>query len=132
MNILLNICVIGVGATIGASMRYYLGVMMTHLLGKGWLYGTLSANILGSFLAGIFVVLFLEKTIIFNDTYKLMLLTGLAGSLTTMSALSVDSIQMLGAGNYKQAMLNILFNVIFSLFFVWIGLVLARYLFVIK
>ena len=40
-----------------------------------------------------------------------MLLVGLTGSLTTMSALSIESVEMLSGGSYSQALLNILLNV---------------------
>jgi CrcB protein len=128
VNLLTTVITIGAGATIGASVRYYITELMSHLFGKGFPYGTMSANILGSFLAGILVVIVLEKAAL-SEAYRLMLLVGLTGSLTTMSTLSWESIEMISVGNYAQAGLNILLNVVLSLSAAGIGLVGARLLF---
>jgi CrcB protein len=128
MSFFPTILTIGIGATIGASSRYYLGLWMAHLFGKNFPYGTLAANIIGSFLAGLLVVIILEKALV-NEAYRLMLLIGLTGSLTTMSALSLESIEMISLGFYAQAGVNILFNVASSLFAAGTGIALARYLF---
>lgn len=128
MSIITTITTIAVGATIGASIRYYITELMTHIYGRGFPYGTLSANVLGSFLAGVLVVIILEKSAL-SETYRLMLLVGLTGSLTTMSALSLESIEMISSGNYSQAGLNILLNVLLSLSAVGAGMVITRYLF---
>ena len=94
MNALTSIATIGIGATVGASCRYYIGIVSVQYLGKALPYGTLISNVLGSFIAGLLVVFILEKLLL-SETYRLMLLVGLTGSLTTMSALSIESVEML-------------------------------------
>lgn len=126
MSALNTVFAIGVGATIGASCRYYLGVLSLQWLGKTLPYGTLISNVLGSLIAGILVVVILEKALL-NETYRLMLLVGLTGSLTTMSTLSFESVEMLSNGHYPQALLNILLNVGLSLLAAAIGVMLAKY-----
>ena len=126
MNTLASIASIGVGATVGASCRYYIGVLSLQYLGKALPYGTLISNVIGSFIAGILVVVILEKLLL-SETYRLMLLVGLTGSLTTMSTLSFESLEMLGGGNYGQALLNILLNISLSLLAAGLGVMLAKY-----
>ena len=126
MNTLVSIASIGVGATVGASCRYYIGVLSIQYLGKGFPYGTLISNVVGSFIAGILVVVILEKLLL-SETYRLMLLVGLTGSLTTMSTLSFESLEILSAGNYGQALLNILLNIGLSLLAAGLGVILAKY-----
>ena len=126
MNTLASIASIGVGATVGASCRYYIGVLSLQYLGKMLPYGTLISNVIGSFIAGILVVVILEKLLL-SETYRLMLLVGLTGSLTTMSTLSFESLEMLGGGNYGQALLNIVLNVGLSLLAAGLGVMLAKY-----
>ena len=109
MNTISSIASIGIGATVGASCRYYIGILSMQYLGKALPYGILILNVIGSFIAGILVVFVLEKLLL-SETYRLMLLVGLTGSLTTMSALSIESIEMLSGGSYSQALLNILLN----------------------
>ena len=126
MNTLVSIASIGVGATVGASCRYYIGVLSIQYLGKGFPYGTLISNVVGSFIAGILVVVILEKLLL-SETYRLMLLVGLTGSLTTMSTLSFESLEMLSGGSYGQALLNILLYIGLSLLAAGLGVMLAKY-----
>ena len=126
MNTLASIASIGVGATVGASCRYYISVLSIQYLGKTLPYGTLISNVVGSFIAGILVVLILERLLL-SETYRLMLLVGLTGSLTTMSTLSFESLEMLSGGNYGQALLNILLNIGLSLLAAGLGVMLAKY-----
>ena len=126
MNVLPTIVAIGIGATIGASVRYYLTQFMNASFGPAFPYGTLSANIIGSFLAGILVVIILEKSAL-HEAYRLLLLIGLTGSLTTMSTLSWESIEMISLGHYGQASVNILLNVLLSLTAVGVGVAFTRY-----
>jgi len=126
MNTLASIASIGVGATVGASCRYYIGVLSIQYLGKAFPYGTLISNVIGSFIAGILVVVILEKLLL-SETYRLMLLVGLTGSLTTMSTLSFESLEMLSGGRYGQALLNILLNIGLSLLAAGLGVLLAKY-----
>ena len=127
MSILSTITSIGIGATIGASCRYYIGVLSIQYLGKGLPYGTLISNIIGSFIAGVLIILILEKLFL-SEAYRLMLLVGLAGSLTTMSALSVESIEMLSVGQYSQALINITLNLILSLLAASLGVITMKYI----
>ena len=61
MNTISSIASIGIGATVGASCRYYIGILSMQYLGKALPYGTLISNVIGSFIAGILVVFVLEK-----------------------------------------------------------------------
>lgn len=128
MTFFSTVLAIGLGATLGASMRYYLTQFMNTTFGHGFPYGTLSANVIGSFLAGILVVIIIEKAAL-NEGYRLLLLIGLTGSLTTMSTLSWESIEMMSAGHYQQAALNVLLNVALSLAAAGMGVMLTRQLF---
>lgn len=100
--------------------------MSLQYFDKALPYGTLISNVIGSFIAGLLVVFVLEKLFL-SETYRLMLLVGLAGSLTTMSALSIESVEMLSGGNYSQALLNIVLNLGLSLLAASLGVMLAKY-----
>ena len=127
MSTFLSIASIGIGATVGASCRYYIGIISAQYFGKALPYGTLISNVIGSFIAGVLIVLVLEKLLL-SETYRLMLLVGLAGSLTTMSALSIESVEMISAGHYSQALINILLNLLLSLIAASLGVVASKYL----
>ena len=72
------------------------------------------------------MVVILEKLLL-SETYRLMLLVGLTVSLTTMSTLSFESLEMLSGGRYGQAILNILLNIGLSLLAASLGVMLAKY-----
>lgn len=126
MSALVSIASIGIGATIGATCRYYIGVLSIQYFDKALPYGTLISNSIGSFIAGVLVVIILDRLLL-SETYRLMLLVGFAGSLTTMSALSVESVEMLSSGSFSQALLNIVLNLGFSLLAASLGVVIAKY-----
>ena len=126
MSALVSIASIGIGATIGATCRYYIGVLSIQYFDKALPYGTLISNSIGSFIAGALVVIILDRLLL-SETYRLMLLVGFAGSLTTMSALSVESVEMLSSGSFSQALLNIVLNLGFSLLAASLGVVIAKY-----
>lgn len=128
MTALTTISMIGIGATIGASLRYYLGITLTSLLGVNFPYGTLAANVLGSFVAGVLLLVILEKSLL-SETYRLILLVGLCGSLTTFSTVSLETLQLINAQNYAQAGFNTALNVVCSLLAVWLGFLLAKNIF---
>ena len=127
MSTFLSLASIGIGATVGASCRYYIGIISAQYLGTGLPYGTLISNVIGSFIAGVLIVLVLEKLLL-SETYRLMLLVGLAGSLTTMSALSIESVEMISGGHYSQALINILLNLLLSLMAASLGVISSKYL----
>ena len=120
-----SIFLIGIGATIGASIRYLLSIYFLEFLEKGLPYGTLFANVIGSLIAGAVILLVAEKANI-GESYRLFLVVGLAGSLTTMSTLSLETFDMINLGNYLQAGLNVLVNIFASLTAVAIGFYITR------
>lgn len=122
MTTIITISIIGIGAAIGASLRYYLSVLLVD-----WQLGfaTLLANVIGSFLAGILLVVIVEKSLL-SEAYRLMLIVGLCGSLTTFSAFSVETVEMLSGANFAAAFINILLNLALSLAGVISGVLLMR------
>lgn len=76
-----TLCVVA-GATLGAPVRYLLG----HWFDGGRVpWGTVAANVVGSFLAGCFAGLSLSGSMV------ALLLTGFCGGLTTYSAFAVQT-----------------------------------------
>jgi len=103
---------VAVGGMIGALGRFFISAYVNKWLGTSFAYGTLTVNILGSFLIG-FLFLYFEQVI--SPNLKSMLMTGMLGALTTFSTFSLETILMAQEGLYTKALLNIILNVIFSL-----------------
>lgn len=77
----LNFIAIGIGATLGAWLRWVLGL---RLNGAGWPWGTLTANLVGGYLIGVMVALIASHPE-WPAWIRLAAVTGFLGGLTTFS-----------------------------------------------
>ena len=124
MNSLKLYMMIALGGASGACLRYFLSETMLKLLGRGFPFGTLTVNILGSLLMGILYGL-LEKEIIAVSPAKTLIGIGFLGALTTFSTFSMDSLLLLQQGHFFKMALNITLNVVVCIFMAWLGLQLV-------
>ena len=123
LNILL---MVAIGGSIGAILRFVISFYVNKLLGPSFAYGTLSVNIIGSFIIG-FLYLYFEQTI--SPHLKALLITGMLGALTTFSTFSLETILMIEQGSFLKAILNILLNVSLSLSATILGVFLFKKLY---
>lgn len=79
---------IGIGAALGAWLRWWFGLMMNSIFPTIPL-GTLAANILGGFLIGLFMAVTRNHTFV-PETTRLAITTGFLGGLTTFSTFSFE------------------------------------------
>ncbi len=89
MNAMPTVIWVALGGAIGASARYFVGLQALRLMGPGFPWGTLSVNIVGSFLMGMLIELLALKTNLPQDV-RHFLTTGVLGGFTTFSAFSLD------------------------------------------
>ncbi|CFO40801.1 camphor resistance protein CrcB [Bordetella pertussis] len=95
----LNFIAIGIGATLGAWLRWVLGL---RLNGAGWPWGTLTANLVGGYLIGVMVALIASHPG-WPAWIRLAAVTGFLGGLTTFSTFSAETVDMLERGVYATA-----------------------------
>lgn len=91
-----NLIAIGLGGALGALSRYGVSVWMGHAFGRGFPWGTLSVNVLGSLLMGFLVVWFSTKMEL-NEALKNGVLVGFLGAFTTYSAFALDKMNFMQA-----------------------------------
>jgi CrcB protein len=115
------------GGAIGALLRFWLSSGVYQLLGRGFPWGTLFVNVLGSFLMGLLFVLFLERGLVSSEV-RAAVLVGLLGSLTTFSTFSMETLTLIEQADYLKALLNLLSSLLICLLACWLGLVLGRQL----
>ena len=98
MGSVLAICI---GACVGALARWGLGLW----LNTGGLlpWGTLAANLLGGYLVGMCVATF-QSLPQMDPVWRLLLVTGFLGALTTFSTFSAEVIAMLQQQRYALAL----------------------------
>lgn len=92
----LNFLVIGIGAAFGAWVRWLLGMALNPLF-IALPLGTLAANMIGGYLVGVAVGIFHLNTH-FPLAWKLFVITGFLGGLTTFSTFSAEVVERLLAG----------------------------------
>lgn len=120
---------IALGGACGAVLRFLVSSGVYQWLGRGFPYGTLTVNILGSFLIGLLTEVLVLQRIAITMEYRSAILVGLFGSFTTFSTFSLETLFLIEQGNLLKAGLNILISVCACVFAVWIGLLAGRGLF---
>ena len=89
---MLNIFAICAGACLGALSRWGLGLWLSS--GSNLPLGTLAANLIGGYVIGICVALFQAMPQL-DPAWKLAIVTGFLGALTTFSSFSAEVIGLL-------------------------------------
>ena len=127
---LLPVIAISIGASLGALARYGLGLWLNPV-GPVPL-GTLAANLIGGYLIGICVAVF-QALPDLDPVWRLALVTGFLGALTTFSSFSAEVVALLGQQRYALALGTAALHLVGSLCLTVLGMktaalfVAARY-----
>ncbi|MEY3289779.1 MAG: hypothetical protein RLZZ419_2021 [Pseudomonadota bacterium] len=124
-----QIIAIALGGACGAVVRFLVSSGLYQWLGRGFPYGTLVVNVLGSFLIGLLTEALILQRIAIGLEYRAAILVGFIGAFTTFSTFSLETIYLLEQGSLNKAALNIVVSVLCCLLAVWIGLLCGRTLF---
>ena len=91
---LYKLLIIGLGGFLGSVARYMTAKFVDDKLSPAFPYGTLTVNILGSFLLGIIYVLAVRKAGL-NENGRLFLGVGFCGGFTTFSAFVLENFNLM-------------------------------------
>lgn len=122
----MSLLYVALGGAIGASARYLVGGWMGAWLGPDFPWGTFFANVSGSFLIG--VVLVLVEGGALPAGARPFLAVGILGGYTTFSSFSYESLGLLTDTGVVLTLLNILGQLVLGLIFVYLGVVVGRLL----
>ena len=101
MNMILAVAADG---AIGTTSRFLVGRMMFKIMGPGFPWGTLTVNVIGSFLIGLTVQMLAVRYSLSHE-WQGFLIIGVLGGLTTFSAFSVELGLMIEKGQLSTAAL---------------------------
>lgn len=117
MAALVSICV---GASAGALLRWQLGLWLNT--GTAFLpWGTLAANLVGGYLIGVALAVF-QSLPHLDPTWRLALVTGFLGALTTFSSFSAEVVLLLNQARYATALIAATLHLLGSLLLTIVGL----------
>ena len=116
---MLTVLAICLGASLGALARWGLGLWLTP--GGLLPWGTLAANLVGGYLIGVAIAAFQAMPQL-DPVWRLLLITGFLGGLTTFSSFSAEVVEFLMAGRYGLALLTAGLHVLGSLAMTVLGL----------
>lgn len=107
------------GACVGAVARWGLGLWLSA--GSALPWGTLAANIIGGYLIGVCVAFFQAMPQL-DPAWRLALITGFLGALTTFSSFSAEVIDLLLNQRFGAALAWCAVHLLGSLMMTWLGL----------
>lgn len=118
---------VGIGAFIGACLRWGLGVWLSTVQ---WAFpaATLLANVGGSFLIGLSVGFFSANAHL-SAHWRLFIMTGFLGGLTTFSTFSFEAMQLIQKGDWQWAIMHSMLHLLGSVLFCFAGFYTWRALF---
>ncbi len=111
---------ISVGAAAGALLRWQLGAKLNSFF-PALPPGTLAANIIGGYIVGLAIAYFAQASDIAPE-WRLLIITGFCGGLTTFSTFSAEVVTLLQEGRLTMAMGAVTVHVVGSLLATLAGL----------
>jgi fluoride exporter len=116
---------VGIGGAIGSMLRYLVSIVTLEYFGTGFPYGTLIVNLVGSFA----LAWFTSRIIALNripEHLSAAIGTGLIGSFTTLSTLSVDVVTLAEKGHLSYVIIYLLVSILGGLVLAFTGLTLGE------
>ncbi len=120
MSQLLMLGMVAIGGAVGACSRYLISELCIALFGRGFPYGTLTVNVIGSLIMGVLMAS-LSQGVIVAASWRPIIGLGFLGALTTFSTFSMDNVLLMQQGELSKAALNILLNVVLSIGACFVG-----------
>ncbi|OOG23251.1 chromosome condensation protein CrcB [Thioalkalivibrio denitrificans] len=113
---------VALGSALGAVTRHLVSVVALVSLGPAFAWGTLSANVLGSWLIGLYAALTEpDGRLMARPATRQFVLGGFCGGFTTFSIFSLETLLLFGEGRSGVALLYVAVSLAAWLVAVWAG-----------
>ena len=123
-----TILLVGSGGFIGSVMRYLVQYYMEKTLASTFPYGTIIANVAGSFIIGIVFAL-AEKGNLMSAEWRIFLAVGICGGFTTFSSFAYNNFTMINERAWSSLFLNVGGNLFLGILAVYLGIIVIRLIF---
>ncbi len=122
---LAQISVVMLGGAFGAAARFIVTSTMTEKFSTAIPYGTLTVNVIGSFVIGLLAILLIEHFAVY-PLLKLGVFIGFLGAFTTFSTFSVETLVYFEQGQHLRALGYSFASVFLSVMAVWLGTLMGK------
>ena len=113
---------IALGGGLGSVARYAISGTVARSLNEVFPWGTLTANISGCFIIGLFAMLTgPDGRVLFPPDFRQFFMVGICGGYTTFSSFSLQTLALARDGDFPRASANVIVSVVFCLLGVWLG-----------
>ena len=117
---------VALGSALGGVGRYWCSGLVARWVGETFPWGTLTVNIIGSFVIGlVFTVTGPDGRLLIGTGARQFILVGVCGGFTTFSSFSLQTLSLMQDGEWLWAVGNIAFSVLLCLLGAWLGHSLA-------
>jgi CrcB protein len=117
---------IAIGSALGGMSRYACSKWVAVWFGETFPWGTLTVNIVGSFIIGFFGgISGPDGRLIVTPNLRQFVLVGFCGGYTTFSSFSLQTLDLMRNGDVFEAGGNIVLSVVLCLISAWLGVVAA-------
>jgi CrcB protein len=111
---------VAIGGAVGSLLRYGCSRLLNTAL---FPYGTLTVNVIGSFLIGLMWALFTNEA---DEGKRLLLISGFCGGFTTFSAFSLEGLQLLQQSKFTSFFLYTFATIILGIIATYTGFKLIQ------
>jgi CrcB protein len=121
--------VVMAGGALGSAARMWMSLFCAVRFGETFPVGTLAVNALGCLVIGAFSALTgPDGVILTSPLIRQFVMIGVLGGFTTFSSFGLQTISLMGDGEWLYAALNVVLSVAVCLAFVWLGIILVSLL----
>lgn len=121
-----NFLLIAIGGLTGLFSRYYINESLSDFTLFGVKFGTISVNLIGSFIIGI--VWYLVEIKVIDEELRKAITIGFLGCFTTFSSYTLETLQYLNNSEYSKAAINILLSNFAGILLVCAGYFLVKFI----
>ena len=119
------VLLVAIGGALGSVARYKTGALiLPYTMSWNFPAGTFAVNVLGCLIAGLLLGLG-ENYAFLTAEARLLIFTGFLGGFTTFSAFGVETIALIGRGQFAVAAAYVVFSVLCGLAALWAALKLG-------